>query len=179
MQIYNFFLTDSGSGPIDYKKLLRDEILNKTKEKITVNLPTIVKENSIVHKNSPFTFSDKDMVVTIRSASPVEVSNENLLKLSLLNAIFQNKAQVYTIQNLIQLKLVPIMIENAQRQVAEEFKSMILKPLYIDANLNKAFTECDFRFSRSDYRKCLNSVACVIATQQEGYLYYFDDRGKI
>lgn len=70
------------------------------------------------------------------------------------------------------------MIENAQRQVAEEFKSMILKPLYIDQNLNKASLEND-RFLRSDFRKCLNSVACIIATQQEGYLYYFDDRGKI
>ncbi|XP_018568137.1 uncharacterized protein LOC108908554 [Anoplophora glabripennis] len=154
---FNFIY--SGSGPIDYKKLLRDEMLNTTKEKITVNLPTIVKENSMVHKNSPFTFSDKEMVATIRSATTVD-----------------NKTQIYTIQNLIQLKLVPIMIENAQRQVAEEFKSMILKPLYIDQNLNKLAVECDNRFLRSDYRKCLNSVACVIATQQEGYLYYFDDR---
>lgn len=50
-------------------------MLSTTKEKITVNLPTIVKENSMVHKNSPFTFSDKDMVATIRSTSPVDVSS--------------------------------------------------------------------------------------------------------
>ncbi|KAJ8917277.1 hypothetical protein NQ315_002294 [Exocentrus adspersus] len=147
-----------GNGPIDYRKLLRDEALNAAKEKITINLPTIVKENSIVHKNSPFTFTDRDMTAAVKSNSPVE-----------------NKALVYTVQNLIQLKLVPITIENAQRQVTEEFKSMVLKPLYIDQSLNKPFDESD-RFLRSDYRRCLNSVACLIATQQEGYLYYFDDR---
>ncbi|KAJ8939346.1 hypothetical protein NQ318_005707 [Aromia moschata] len=142
-------LLNSNSGPIDYKKLLSEEMLNATKEKITVNLPSIVKENSLIHKNSPFTFSDKDMLAT-------------------------NKSPVYVIQNLIQLKLVPIMIESAQRQVTEQFKSLILKPLYIDQNLNKSSPDSD-RFLRSDYSKCLNSMVCIIATQQEGYLYYFDD----
>ncbi|KAJ8953684.1 hypothetical protein NQ314_007292 [Rhamnusium bicolor] len=153
---FNFIY--SSNGPIDYKQLLIEEALNTNREKITVNLPSIVKENSMIHKNSPFTVSDKDMIATIRSTSPAD-----------------NKTSVYVIQNLIQLKLIPIMIESAQRQVVEEFKSLILKPLYIDQNLNKSSCDCDSKFLRSDYRRCLNSMACVIATQQEGYLYYFDD----
>ncbi|CAH2008089.1 unnamed protein product [Acanthoscelides obtectus] len=152
---FNFIYPNN--GPIDYRKLLREEMLHTTKDKITVNLPTIVKENSIIHKNSPFTFSDKDMIATITLSS------------------MENKTQNYRIENLIQLKLIPILIESAQRQVTEEFKSIVLKPLHIDQNLNKSKTGPDSRFLRSDYNKCLNSVVCVVATQQEGYLYHFDD----
>lgn len=92
--------------------------------------------------------------------------------------LFQNKASNYSIQNLIQLKLIPILIESAQRQVNEEFKSIVLKPLYIDQSLNKCSRNCDTKFLRSDYSQCLNSITCMIATQQEGYLYHFDDAGK-
>lgn len=80
---------------------------------------------------------------------------------------------------MIQLKLIPVVIESAQRQVTEEFKSMILKPLYIDQTLNKNSSSKGNPHFRSDFDKCLNSVLCVIATQQEGYLYHFDDSGKI
>lgn len=52
---------------------MKDERLNITKDKVTINLPSIVKENSIVHKNSPFTFTDKDLVVTIKLNTPMEV----------------------------------------------------------------------------------------------------------
>lgn len=69
-----FVILDPNNGPIDYKKLLKDELLNASKDKITVNLPTIVKENSIIHKSSPFTFSDKDISGIIRSTAIVEVS---------------------------------------------------------------------------------------------------------
>lgn len=69
------------------------------------------------------------------------------------------------------------MIENAQKQIMEEFKCMILKPLYIDENLNKNQTNCQGNFLKSDYRKCLNSIVCMVATQQEGYLHYFTDNG--
>lgn len=82
---------------------------------------------------------------------------------------------------MVQLKLVPIVIESAQRLISEEFKCMLLKPLYIDESLNKTNNsiECDNKFLRSDYRRCLNSVVFMIATQQEGYLYQFNDAGII
>lgn len=52
---------------IDYKQLLKQESLkSKSEHKITVNLPTIVKENSLINKYSPFTFTDKDMSACIR-----------------------------------------------------------------------------------------------------------------
>lgn len=86
---------------------------------------------------------------------------------------------MYKLQDLIQLKLVPILIENNQRQVSEEFKSMVLKPLYIDEHFNKKSDQADFADLRSDFRTNLNSVACMIATQQEGYLHFFSDTGKI
>ncbi|CAG9830670.1 unnamed protein product [Diabrotica balteata] len=152
------FVYGNNSGPVDYKKLLREEMLSN-KEKVTVNLPTIVKENSIIHKSSPFTFSDRDISATIRP-----------------NCILDNKNTQYRIENLIQLRLMPILIESAQRQVAEEFKSMVMKPIYVDHTLNGTKDNPEKKFLRSDYDKCLNSVVCIIATQQEGYLYNFDDK---
>ncbi|XP_060533460.1 uncharacterized protein LOC132706255 isoform X2 [Cylas formicarius] len=155
----NFLL--SNYKPIDYRQLVRDEAMNVKKEKITVNLPTIVKENSLIHKHSPFTFSDKDLVAVLKATSPTEVKVPN-----------------YKLVDLIQLRLVPIVVENAQRQVAEEFKSIILRPMYIEQNFNKNVNEWDNAILKSDYRKCLNGVACMIATQQEGYLHFFGDADK-
>ncbi|CAG9861597.1 unnamed protein product [Phyllotreta striolata] len=149
----------SNNGPIDYKKILKEEMLNVSKDKITVNLPSIVKENSIIHKSSPFTFSDGDISAIIKSSG-----------------ILENKNVPYKITNLIQLRLMPILIESAQRQVSEEFKSMVLKPIYIDQNLNKSSSKtAPSNFFNSDFDKCFNSVVCIIATQQEGYLYHFDN----
>ncbi|CAG9815124.1 unnamed protein product [Phaedon cochleariae] len=154
----DFTFLNANNGPIDYKKILREEMLNNSKDKFIVNLPSIVKANSLIHKNNPFTFSDRDMVANIRSTAPIE-----------------SKSVIYKIEHLIKLKLIPILIESAQRQVTEEFKSMILKPLYIDQSLNRSSSVKETRLLRSDFSSCLNSVVCIIATQQEGYLYYFDD----
>lgn len=38
-----------------------------------MNLPSIVKENSLIHKHSPFTFTDKDLKAVIRPSSSLEV----------------------------------------------------------------------------------------------------------
>ncbi|XP_044260158.1 Hermansky-Pudlak syndrome 3 protein homolog [Tribolium madens] len=148
-QSFNFAY--SNDDPIDFAKLIRDETFGSTKTKLTVHLPSIVRENSIIHKHSPFTFTDKEMTAKIHSNS-------------------SSDPKLPQIVNLIQLKLIPILVENAQRQITEEFKCMILKPLYIDENLNKIK---DTKILTSDYRKCLNSVVCMVATQQEGYLHYF------
>lgn len=72
---------------------------------------------------------------------------------------------------------MPILIENHHRQVSEEFKSLVLKPLYIDEHFNKPSEDCENTEMKSNYRHCLNSVACMIATQQEGYLHFFGDTG--
>ncbi|XP_056637368.1 uncharacterized protein LOC130445640 isoform X1 [Diorhabda sublineata] len=154
------FAYSNTSGPIDYKKLLREEML-KNEEKITVNLPMIIKENSIIHKNSPFTFSDGDISATIKP-----------------NGTVDNKTVQYTIQNLIQLRLMPILIESVQRKVVEEFKSFVLKPIYIDQCLNGKSKPSGKKSLHSDFHQCLNCVVCIIATQQEGYLYHFDDKEK-
>lgn len=45
------------------------ESLNGTNERVTVNLPTIVKANSAVHKHSPFTFCDRDLSASIKVSS--------------------------------------------------------------------------------------------------------------
>lgn len=66
------FLDAQHNKPIDYKQLLQDET---SKNKITVNLPTIVRENSAIHKYSPFTFSDKDIQASVR-ATINEVSHK-------------------------------------------------------------------------------------------------------
>lgn len=71
------------------------------------------------------------------------------------------------------MKLVPILVESAQRQITEEFKCMVLKPLYIDETLNK--TKLREELLRSHFGGSLNSVVCMVATQQEGYLHYFSD----
>ncbi|XP_017770886.1 PREDICTED: Hermansky-Pudlak syndrome 3 protein homolog isoform X2 [Nicrophorus vespilloides] len=144
-------------GPIDYKKLLRDESLNLTKD-FTVNLPSIMRENSAVHRHSPFTYCDREL--------KAELISEN-----------RSNCLVRT-ESLVQLKLRPIMIENAQKQISEEFKDLVLKPLYIDEALNKAGNKySDETGLCSTHRGNLHSVACVIATQQEGYLYHFNDKG--
>lgn len=80
-------------------------------------------------------------------------------------------------ENLIQLKLKPIIIENSHKQITEEFKCFVLKPLYIK---QKKMLNNDYeRYLKSDYRHFLNSIVCMIATQQEGYLYQFCDLGKL
>lgn len=136
---------------IDYKQLLKDESLHLFKEQVTVHLPSVVKGNSVINKYSPFTFCDKEMT-----------------------AILNCQQNAHEIQNLIQLKMVPVLIENAQGQVIEEFKCMIVKPLYIERNICKN-AERKGGFLRSDQRHLLHSVVCMIATQQEGYLYQFCD----
>lgn len=68
------FLDNNNPVTIDYKKLVKEERLNITKDKITINLPSIIKENSIVHKNSPFTFTDKDIIVSVKPNSLLEVT---------------------------------------------------------------------------------------------------------
>lgn len=58
---------------IDYRELLKKENMNNTEEKITVNLPSIIKSNSLIHKHSPFTYTDKEMTALIRYNFPNEV----------------------------------------------------------------------------------------------------------
>lgn len=82
------------------------------------------------------------------------------------------------LQDLIQLRLVPILIENNQKQVSEEFKSLVLKPLYIDEAFNKPSEDCLNVELKSAFRQCLNSVVCMMVTQQEGYLHFFSDSGN-
>lgn len=122
----------------------------------------IVKENSAVHRQCPFTICDKDMTASVKTT----FSMENKISLE--------------IENLVQLKLTPLLIESGQKQVKEEFKSFVLKPLYVDQSINKTghYTEQN-KYLKSEYRQCLNSVACIFTTQQEGYLYQFCDSGKI
>lgn len=64
----NLSIAVNQDEPIDYKKLLMKESMNSQKDRITVNFPTIVKANSAVHKNSPFTYCDKEMVAFIKSS---------------------------------------------------------------------------------------------------------------
>lgn len=81
-------------------------------------------------------------------------------------------------KNLIQLRLLPILIEESLSQVREEYKTFVLKPLYIDELLNKSKMEVENDgLFQSDFSKSLNSVSCMIATQQEGYLFHFEDIG--
>lgn len=55
---------------IDYKQLLKEESLKTNpKDRISINLPSVIKENSLIHKYSPFTFSDKDIKAFIKSAA--------------------------------------------------------------------------------------------------------------
>lgn len=70
-------------------------------------------------------------------------------------------------------------MELSQKQVAEEFKCMLLKPLYVNQNLIKNHPSLDNpNIFRSKYQHLLHSVVCIITTQQEGYLYQFTDSGK-
>uniref|UniRef100_A0AAR5Q491 CNH domain-containing protein n=1 Tax=Dendroctonus ponderosae TaxID=77166 RepID=A0AAR5Q491_DENPD len=151
----DFSFLYSHENPIDFAQLKKDE--KQKRQKVTVNLPSIAKENSLIHKHSPFTFTDKDLRAAIKPINSLE-----------------DKTQCYQLQDLIQLKLLPILIENNQRQISEEFKSMILKPLYIDQQFNR--TSEDHSELRSHYSDCLNSVACMVVTQQEGYLHFFADK---
>jgi hypothetical protein len=70
-----FHFSESQDEAIDYKKLVRDESFGLGRTKLTVHLPSIVRDNSVIHKHSPFTFSDKDMVAKIHSNSAAEVKS--------------------------------------------------------------------------------------------------------
>ncbi|XP_044762835.1 uncharacterized protein LOC123319874 isoform X2 [Coccinella septempunctata] len=143
---------------IDFAKLLREE-MNEGSEKITIHLPSIVRENSLIHKQNPFTFWDKEMKATIFSNSPLD------------NSISQ-----YKVRNLIQLRLLPVLIEDTLTHVLEEYKTFVMKPLYIDEVLNKSKKDADNEnMFRSEFSRNLNSVTCMVATQQEGYLFHFED----
>ncbi|KAB0791054.1 hypothetical protein PPYR_02854 [Photinus pyralis] len=141
---------------IDYKELLRRERINKKEEKITVNLPSIVKSNSLIHKHSPFTFIDKEMNALVKLNHPLE-----------------DKTHKYELVHLIQLRLKPIIIENTRSQVVEEFKCLVLHPLYCEGS--KCADGGVPRVLRSGFRGCLKEVVCVITTLQEGYLFQFCD----
>lgn len=72
---FDFFFVseDSKDEPIDLtiKTLKQEE--KKKRHKITVNLPSIVRENSLIHKHSPFTFIDKDLKAALKPNSTLEV----------------------------------------------------------------------------------------------------------
>lgn len=74
-QVWFFFVVseDSKDEPIDLtiKTLKQEE--KKKRHKITVNLPSIVRENSLIHKHSPFTFIDKDLKAALKPNSTLEV----------------------------------------------------------------------------------------------------------
>lgn len=141
---------DRKDEPIDYKELLKNETLNVSKEKVTVTLPSVVRENSVVHKYSPFTFCDREPTAAIKP-----------------------ETDRYEIENLVQTKMVPVLIENARGQVIEEFKCVVVKPLYVERE--PAVSKSKKNILRSDQGHLLHSVVCMIATQQEGYLYQFCD----
>lgn len=61
--------------PIDYKELLKKESTNSTKDKITVNLPSIIRHNSLIYKHCPFIYIDKDMTATVHHNFNSEVFN--------------------------------------------------------------------------------------------------------
>lgn len=139
-------------GPIDYGKLIGND---DKRDAITVNLPSIVKENSAIHKHCPYTCCDGEMVVNIKSTSPID-----------------NWTQSYEINNLLQLRLKPMLIEGAHRQIAEEFKCLVVKPLYVPGGARRKRG-----LLQSEHVANLRSVVCFLATQQEGYLYMFDSGG--
>ncbi|KAF5303309.1 hypothetical protein FQA39_LY10048 [Lamprigera yunnana] len=141
---------------IDYKDLLKKERMCKKEDRITINLPSIVKSNTLIHKHSPFTFTDKEMNAHIK-----------------FNYLLEDKSHTYELIHLIQLKLRPITMENTQSQVMEEFKCLLLYPLY--GNENKKSYGSESKLLRSNYRKCLKDVVCIISTLQEGYLFQFSD----
>lgn len=101
------------------------------------------------------------MIVNIKSSSPIENCTHN-----------------YQINNLLQLKLKPILIEGQNRHTMEEFKCLILKPIYVNQNKSKTKTENKKPLLKSEYSNCLNSVVCMLTTQQEGYLYMFSDSSE-
>ncbi|XP_025834263.1 Hermansky-Pudlak syndrome 3 protein isoform X2 [Agrilus planipennis] len=146
------------SVTVDYKKLLEKESSTKSRDRITINLPSILKSNSLIHKNNPFTYTDRDMGVNILSTSPM------------IDKRIPNCHAV----NLVQLKLRPLLIENAQNQIVEEFKCIVLKPLYVE-NVDKTSDKTHQSYFRSNYRQHLKGVAFMVTTQQEGYLYHFND----
>ncbi|XP_065167209.1 BLOC-2 complex member HPS3 [Atheta coriaria] len=161
---------------IDYKKLLEMETSTSSSAPsscITINLPTIVRENSAVHRHSPFTYSDKELSAYLKT-SPTSTPTESS------SSSTSSGIDNYQIEHLIQLKLKPIVIDTTQKIVNEEFKTMVLKPLYIDEAVNRNRVnnkQHTTKFAGSLYRNNLHSVACLIATQQEGFMYQFIDAG--
>lgn len=146
---------------IDFTKLLREE-MNEGYEKINIQLPSVVRENSLIHKQNPFTFWDKEMQATISSNSPLE-----------------NTVNQYKLRNLIKLRLLPFLFEDSSSQAFEEYKTFVMKPLYIDEILNKSKKAAENdNILRSEFSKCLNGITCLIATQQEGYLFHFEDKDE-
>ncbi|KAK5638906.1 hypothetical protein RI129_013201 [Pyrocoelia pectoralis] len=141
---------------INYKELLRQERMSKKEERITVNLASVVKSNSLIHKHSPFTFVDKEMNALVKYNYPLE-----------------DKSHKYELVHLIQLRLKPIIIENTQSQILEEFKCLILHPLYCEGN--KGSDSGIPRILKSGYRGYLKDIICIITTLQEGYLFQFCD----
>lgn len=53
-------------NPVDLNQLME----NKEKDNVLVHLPSIVRENSILHKYSPYTFTDKELKVEIKYHTP-------------------------------------------------------------------------------------------------------------
>lgn len=65
---------------INYGELLRREKeITNPDDRLTINLPSIVKSNSIVHRNNQFTVVDKDMIATAKSLK-VMITSRILVK---------------------------------------------------------------------------------------------------
>lgn len=80
---------------------------------------------------------------------------------------------------MIQLKLRPIIIENSQTQITEEFKCLIMRPLYVEGSFKRSDGSDCYKLLKSNYRDSLAGVVCIITTLQEGYLFQFCNNGEI
>lgn len=79
----------------------------------------------------------------------------------------------YTIKPLLQLRLpCPV----SQKPIFDSFKSMSINPLYMRREMCPE-KNCENIFG-SKYSRNFVSVALVVATQQDGYLYQFYNNGK-
>ncbi|XP_066997400.2 BLOC-2 complex member HPS3 isoform X2 [Anabrus simplex] len=171
---------------LNWDEIIKEEFQEETPKDVTevswtgrsspvvIELPDIASERSkgsngcsgiseTVHRHIPFQVAPQEMTVNVTCSSPTDVWAEE-------NGVL----------NILQLQIPSSVVNGSPKQIyagSEEFKCLLLKPIFIKESQGKKTTRDQVADMvhpmRSTHYSSLGGIICLVTTLQEGYLYYF------
>lgn len=155
---------------IDWDEIMSGEVnadskLHENSFPLRVDLPSIVSSScGAVQRRTPFQVAPQTVTAVVHCASPAATS----------------WAAECEVVHLLQLHMSTLQASSSSNQVHssvhDEFRCQILKPLYVKTDSKQPCDRTGTAVNplQSKHHADMASVVCLVATQQEGYLYYFN-----